>query len=317
VIPEEESVKRWSPSALVAVGALVAAHLALQVTFAPPAHACHGIVIEVPTLVPGGFTVETRATTLGLGNTGWDFNVTSITPNDRVPTVTWTRIDAYPGGDPVGEADPTSHGSGEAMRFTVGGLSAGDEITLEVFTFTGTNGDCTGALTSRLSRTVTVTIAQDATPPAPVPDPTPLPPTLVCSPGPYQVGTVVTCTVSDAPPEIDILWNATAGGFTAGRGVTTDADGRATFSFVISARGGGAELDVELVEWLQPLVLGPVGAPVTSIDGALMPTAVSAGEGIGAPLRASVTGTLVTVLLAIALLGRTRRRMPTGAPATA
>lgn len=104
--------------------------------------------------------MEAVATTSANGNTGWGYVLTA--PAGRAVTVTWFKIDAFSSSASViGDAEPTSHGPGEAMRFFVNGLEADDIVTLEVFAFTGIAGDCTGAMTSRRSASQTVSIAAD------------------------------------------------------------------------------------------------------------------------------------------------------------
>lgn len=145
---------------LLVLGVLASLVLAVQVVFAPPAFACHGMSTTTPVIEPGGFTLEARASTSGNGNTGWGYDLTA--PAGRTVSVTWFAIDEFSAsGNVIGAAEPTSHAAGEAMRFFVSGLQAGDSVTLEVFAFTGANGDCTGTMTSRLSRSQSVTIAAE------------------------------------------------------------------------------------------------------------------------------------------------------------
>lgn len=142
------------------LAALISLIVTFQVVLAPPAHACHGMSINGPEVVAGGFTMEALASTSGNGNTGWGYVLTA--PAGRTVAVTWSAIDGFSSSaNLIGGPDPTSHGVGEAMRFFVSGLEAGDTVTLEVFAFTGANGDCTGPMTSRISNSRTVTIAAD------------------------------------------------------------------------------------------------------------------------------------------------------------
>jgi alpha-tubulin suppressor-like RCC1 family protein len=82
--------------------------------------------------------------------------------------------------------------------------------------------------------------------------------------GVLQVGLLVTCTVTGGDPGIDVLWRAAYNPVFAEAGVTLDASGAGEFSFVVPAAALGAELTVELVEWLAPISLGVVGGPVPS-----------------------------------------------------
>jgi hypothetical protein len=99
---------------------------------------------------------------------------------------------------------------------------------------------------------------------------------LACAQSSASVGATVTCSVTGGEPGIDILWRASYNPVFAAAGVTLDADGNGTFSFVIPAAARGQEVMVELVEWTAPMSLGvTVGGPV--------PTTVPAGQGRGAP----------------------------------
>jgi hypothetical protein len=89
--------------------------------------------------------------------------------------------------------------------------------------------------------------------------------------GPLVVGGTITCTVTGGDAGIAILWRAAYNPPFAGAGVTLDANGTGTFSFVVPAAALGETLTVELVAWTQPLSLGVVGGPV--------PASVPAGEG--------------------------------------
>ncbi len=94
---------------------------------------------------------------------------------------------------------------------------------------------------------------------------------VACAAAPPRVGAVVTCNVSGGDPGAEILWRAAYNPVFAGAGVTLDASGSGTFSFVVPASAVGEELTVELVEWLSPASLGTVGGPV--------PTSVPSGGG--------------------------------------
>jgi len=109
----------------------------------------------------------------------------------------------------------------------------------------------------------------------PVPGAGPVPPSLAsslaCGPLPVTVGATVTCTVTGGDPGIDILWRAAYDPVVVEEGLTLDASGTGEFAFGVPAAALGAELTVELVEWLAPLSLGTVSGPV--------PTSVPSGEG--------------------------------------
>ncbi len=93
---------------------------------------------------------------------------------------------------------------------------------------------------------------------------------LVCS-SIVQVSAVLTCTVTGGDAGIDILWRAAYNPVFAGAGVTLDASGAGTFSFVVPAAAFGQPITVELVDWTAPVSLGVAGGPV--------PTSVPSGEG--------------------------------------
>jgi hypothetical protein len=121
-----------------------------------------------------------------------------------------------------------------------------------------------------------------------------------CAPAALQVGELVTCTVSGGDPGIDILWQAAYNPVFATAGVTLDAAGVGTFSFLIPAAAAGGELTVELVDWIEPVSLGVVGL--------LSPTSVRAGEGPAGPVGHSVFGLLAAVGAVVAV----RRQVVTG-----
>jgi hypothetical protein len=111
------------------------------------------------------------------------------------------------------------------------------------------------------------------------------PMTLSCSPDPVAVGAVVTCVVEKGDPDIEILWRASYSSAFAGQGVTLDASGNGSFSFVAPAAALGLPVTVELVEWDRTAVV-TVGGPV--------PASVPAGEGQGGlPLGVALGGLLV------------------------
>jgi len=96
-------------------------------------------------------------------------------------------------------------------------------------------------------------------------------PTLVCTPDPVVPGGRVTCEISGAPADVDILWNAVHGSPFAGAGVRTDAQGLATFSFIAPRGAAGESISVLLVDWTRPLGV--------QVLGTASPSRVPAGEG--------------------------------------
>ncbi len=94
---------------------------------------------------------------------------------------------------------------------------------------------------------------------------------MSCVPLLPVVGARITCTVTGGDAGIDILWRAAYNPVIAEAGVTLDASGTGTFSFVVPAAALGEVLTVELVEWIAPVSLGVSGGPV--------PTSVPSGGG--------------------------------------
>jgi surface protein len=149
------------------------------------------------------------------------------------------------------------------------------------------------------------------------PDPTPASgPSLACLPAVLALGDRVTCTVSGADADIDILWRAAYNPVFASAGVRIGADGTGTFTFVVPAAAVGQEVRVELVEWTTPLSLGVVGRPV--------PGSVQAGEGTVGLLTATRWPIAAFVAVAVAIasvlvlpdrdVGSTARRLRRGLP---
>ena len=122
---------------------------------------------------------------------------------------------------------------------------------------------------------------------APAPSPPPSAPMLKCDPTNVPVGSQVTCRITGGDPDIDILWNASVGGMGfAGRGVTLDSSGTASFTFVASVAG---EVQVDLVAWgVTDVVIaaGPVPASVPAGEG-------SVPSGAGLFLLLGAAGVLV------------------------
>jgi len=127
-------------------------------------------------------------------------------------------------------------------------------------------------------------------------------PSLACLPAVLAAGDLVTCMVSDADPDIDILWRAAYNPVFASAGVRIGADGTGTFSFVVPAAALGEELSVELVEWAAPMSLGVVGGPV--------PRSVPAGQGRSGLLEAPRS--LIVGLMAVALAIASVLALPVG-----
>jgi hypothetical protein len=120
---------------------------------------------------------------------------------------------------------------------------------------------------------------------------------LMCTPDPVVPGGTVTCEITQGDPGIDILWRASFGGSAfVERGVTLDADGRGTFTFVAPLAARDQVITVELVEWSPSATVQVSGVP--------LPTRLPAGEGSGAlPLGLAFGG----LVLAGASVLRLRR----------
>jgi len=141
----------------------------------------------------------------------------------------------------------------------------------------------------------------DGSDPRPAPTTTPVSaPTvaLACSPSSAPVGATVTCSVTGGDPGIDILWRASYNPVFAEAGVTLDADGTGTFSFVVPAAARGQEVMVELVEWTAPVSIG------VAEGGSLVPTSVPAGESRSVPVGQSALLAGVSLVAAVALRRR-------------
>jgi len=100
-------------------------------------------------------------------------------------------------------------------------------------------------------------------------------PVLTCTPDPVVPGATVTCEITGGDPGIAMLWNASFNGPFAGAGVTLDAQGRGTFTFVAPRSAAGQSVTVELVDWTLPVTVGVLDA--------VLPTRLPAGEG-GVPM---------------------------------
>ena len=158
-------------------------------------------------------------------------------------TITGGTVTATAGGDP---AEPIGRGAGTT--------SSSGSLTLGPRAVDSTVG---------LVRTISFLPAPAAAAPSPV--------ALSCAPVPMLIGSRVSCAVTGGDPGIDILWRAAYNPVFAEAGVTLDASGAGEFSFVVPRGALGAEVTVELVEWLAPVSLGVVGGPV--------PGSIPAGEG--------------------------------------
>jgi hypothetical protein len=131
--------------------------------------------------------------------------------------------------------------------------------------------------------------------PEPVSAPHPM--ELVCTPDPVVPGGTVTCVITQGDPGIDILWRASFGGSAfVERGVTLDADGRGTFTFVAPLAARDQAILVELVEW------NP--AATVQVSGVPLPTRLPAGEGSGALPLGLALGALVLSGAAVLRLRR-------------
>jgi hypothetical protein len=110
---------------------------------------------------------------------------------------------------------------------------------------------------------------------------------LVCTPDPVMPGGTVTCEVTGGDPGIAILWAAAVDGVFASTGVTLDAQGRGTFTFVAPRTAAGQHVSVTLVDWST--------ATRVAVGTQVVPASIPAGEGSGVPSAPSL-------LLASALL---------------
>jgi hypothetical protein len=119
---------------------------------------------------------------------------------------------------------------------------------------------------------------------------------LACEPTVVTVGQRVTCEVTGGDPNVTILWSASASPAFAGQGVTLDADGRGSFSFVVPSSARGRAVTIELVDWGRSALVQVAGT-------AIVPSSVPAGEGSG-PQRGLL---LAGVALLSAAVARSRR----------
>jgi hypothetical protein len=120
---------------------------------------------------------------------------------------------------------------------------------------------------------------------------------LACTPDPVVPGGTVTCVITMGDPNIDILWRASFGGSAFfERGVTLDASGNGTFTFVAPIAAQGQSIMVELVEWDRSATVQVSGVP--------LPTRLPAGEGpLGVPSGLTL-GALVLMGAAVLRLRR-------------
>lgn len=118
-------------------------------------------------------------------------------------------------------------------------------------------------------------------------------PVVACD-GPPVAGRRLSCTVTGGGPGIDILWRAAYNPVIAEGGVSLDAAGTGTFSFLVPTAALGRQLTVELVEWARPVPIGIAGGPV--------PSTVPSG---GGPVPAGPLLAL-TLLAAVSWLGLRR-----------
>jgi hypothetical protein len=98
-------------------------------------------------------------------------------------------------------------------------------------------------------------------------------PVLTCAPDPVAPNGTVTCEITGGPANFEILWNASFDGTFAGAGVTLDADGRGSFTFVAPRAAAGQSLSVVLVDWTRPVTV--------AVSGTVLPRSLPAGEGQG------------------------------------
>jgi len=122
---------------------------------------------------------------------------------------------------------------------------------------------------------------------------------IECRPDPVRAGEVVTCDITAGDPGIDILWRASTDATFAEAGVTLDADGRATFTFLAPRDADGRTILVELVEWGASDTVGVVGS---------LPGRIPAGDG-----PAGRTMTMVALVVGLVAAGFVGRRLGAGA----
>jgi hypothetical protein len=146
----------------------------------------------------------------------------------------------------------TVTGGAGASAIGAGALGAVGTLTLGEFAVRVDNG---------LTTTITFVIPQAAVSAI----------AISCLPATLSFGQEVVCTITGGDSGIDVLWRASFNPVIASAGVTLDADGVATFRFVVPAAALGQVVTVELVDWLAPISLGVVGGPV--------PTSIPSGGG--------------------------------------
>lgn len=131
-------------------------------------------------------------------------------------------------------------------------------------------------------------------------------PAVACEPQEPVAGAALTCAVSGAPADFDFVWRAAASPMFSEGVVTTDADGRGSFSFTVPRDRVGSTLTVELVDWTGPLPFGTIAGPT--------PSSIPAGSGPSVRTNAddvlAAWGWLAAALLGAGLMrwGTARRR---------
>lgn len=167
----------------------------------------------------------------------------------------------------------------------------------------------TGTLTlvgDDMARPLVIALAGLGTPAPPLPPP----PALECHDVTPRAGQSLTCTVTGAPPDIELLWRAAYNPTFAEGVVRTTADGTGTFAFTVPGAAVGSTITVELVAWTGPIPIGVASGPT--------PNAVEAGEGPragqggAAGVAASAVGAVGAAVAArVGLLAVRRRRRET------
>ena len=210
-------------------------------------------------------------------------------------TISGGTVTANGGTDGAGIGGGTG-GAGGTVTISGGSVKATSGFTSDWYGIGPGSGETAGDVTisDGLVRADTEDGGRRTTTLTPVPVPLPVPAAvsglvLSCVPSVPVVGGLVTCTVSGGDAGVEILWRAAYNPTFAEAGVTLDAGGTGTFSFVVPRAALGEPLMVELVEWTAPVSIGVAGGPV--------PGAVPAGDGPSSPAG--------RVVLLLALVGLT------------
>lgn len=116
--------------------------------------------------------------------------------------------------------------------------------------------------------------------------------------GTLPVRSPITCTLTGADADIDILWRAAYNPTFAEGVVRTGTDGTGTLTLALPTAAAGSPITVELVAWTTPI---PVGTAAGSAAGGPVPTGIPAGIPAGDAPTFSMPLGLLTVLAAAVL----------------